>query len=67
MAPNFHEDQVISFTYSDAKELMYTSTYDSYENDACHEEITTEEDFPWVFQEVSYDVFSPVIEEKDDK
>jgi hypothetical protein len=66
-APNFHEDQVVSFKYSDAKELMYTSTYDSYENDACHEEIVAEEDFPRVFQEVSYDVFSPVIEEKDDK
>jgi hypothetical protein len=46
---------------------MYTSTYDSYENDACHEEIDGEEYFPRFFQEVSYDVFSPVIEEKDGK
>jgi hypothetical protein len=46
---------------------MYTSTYDSYENDACHDEIVVEEDFSQVFQEVSYDVFSTVIEEKDDK
>ena len=29
VAPNFHEDQVVSFKYSYAKELMYTSTYDS--------------------------------------
>lgn len=46
---------------------MYTSSNDSYENDTCHEEIVVEEDFPRVFQEVSYDVFSPIIEEKDDK
>jgi len=46
---------------------MYTSSYDSYENDGFKEEIVAEEDFPWVFQEVSYYVFSPMIEEKDDK
>ena len=66
-APNFYEDQVVSFEYSYAKEQMYTSSYDSYENYACHEEIILEEYFPRVFQEVSYDVFSPIIEEKDDK
>jgi hypothetical protein len=67
VAPNFYEDQVVSFEYSYAKEQMYTSSYDSYENDVCHEEIVVEEDFPRVFQEVSYDVFSPMIEEKYDK
>jgi hypothetical protein len=38
--------------------------YDDYENDACHKEIVVKEDFSHLFQEDSYDVFSPVIEEK---
>jgi hypothetical protein len=35
---NFHERQDVSFEYSDAKEPMYTSTYD-----VCHEEINVQE------------------------
>ena len=61
VAPNFYEDQVVSLEYLHVKEQMYTSSYDSYENDACHEEIAIEEYCPRVFQEVSYDVFSPMI------
>jgi hypothetical protein len=77
VVPNVDKDYPILDGNSDDEEHIFTKahtelissqpTYDSYENDACHEEIVAEEYFPRIFQEVSYDVFSPVIEEKDDK